>query len=70
MRTTRIAITLSRTVNLGNHSSVKAEYTEEVDLDPDQAFDAGYRAESQQILMDRCSAGLEQALIVARQSPR
>jgi hypothetical protein len=65
MRTTRIAITMARTVNLGNYNSARAEYTEEIEL---TEAEAGDRAGCQQHLMDRCEAGLRQALQHSRDS--
>lgn len=64
MKLVRMVVTLSRTVNTGNHSSAKAEYTEEVFIDEQLEN----RVECRNQLVDRCELGLrkalEQALVV------
>lgn len=65
MKTTRIAITLGRTLNLGNYNSCRAEYTEEVELDEEESS-PDIRVQIQNTLRDRCELGIRKALDQAR----
>lgn len=58
MKLTRMVITLSRTLNTGNYSSAKAEYTEEVVIDEE----TDSRIECREQLLNRCELGLRKAL--------